>query len=68
LQKRNHDDKGKEQAAIFEIGKDAIRTTLISLQVRTGKKSRVKMMKRERLETNKRSWTGPAYNSTSRPC
>lgn len=32
------DDKGAGQAAVFEIGKDAIRTTLSSLEVRTGKK------------------------------
>jgi hypothetical protein len=32
------DDKGTGQAAVFEIGKDAIRTTLSSLEVRTGKK------------------------------
>jgi hypothetical protein len=32
------DDAGASQAAIFELGKDAIRTTLKSLEVRTGKK------------------------------
>lgn len=32
------DDSGASQAAIFELGKDAIRTTLKSLEVRTGKK------------------------------
>ena len=32
------DDQGKDQAAIFEIGKDAIRTTLKSLEVRSDKK------------------------------
>ena len=32
------DEQGKEQAAIFELGKDAIRTTLKSLEVRSGKK------------------------------
>jgi len=32
------DDAGKEQAAIFEVGKNAIRTTLASFQVRSGKK------------------------------
>lgn len=42
--KRNHfltlnfkDDDGKEQAAVFELGKDIIRTTLEILKVRTGK-------------------------------
>lgn len=32
------DDAGKQQAAIFEVGKDAVRTTLKTLEVRTGKK------------------------------
>ena len=32
------DAEGNGQAAVFEIGKDAIRTTLSSLEVRTGKK------------------------------
>jgi len=32
------DDSGKAQAAIFEIGKDAIKTSLTVLQTRTGKK------------------------------
>jgi hypothetical protein len=32
------DEQGAAQAAIFEVGKDAIRTTLKSLEVRTGKK------------------------------
>lgn len=32
------DDQGKQQAAIFEVGKDAIRTDLKTLEVRTGKK------------------------------
>jgi hypothetical protein len=32
------DAEGKSQAAVFEIGKDAIRYTLKSLEVRTGKK------------------------------
>jgi len=32
------DDAGVSQAAIFEVGKDAIRTTLKSLEVRSGKK------------------------------
>lgn len=32
------DDKGAQQAAVFEVGKDAIRTVLKSLEVRTGKK------------------------------
>ena len=32
------DEKGKDQAAIFELGKDVIRTTLKTLEVRTGKK------------------------------
>ena len=32
------DEGGAAQAAVFEIGKDAIRTTLKSLEVRTGKK------------------------------
>lgn len=42
--KRNHfltiaydDSTGKEQAAIFELGKDIVRTTLKILEVRTGK-------------------------------
>jgi hypothetical protein len=42
--KRNHfltitfnDTAGKEQAAVFELGKDIIRTTLEILKVRTGK-------------------------------
>lgn len=32
------DSDGKGEVAVFEIGKDAIRTTLSSLEVRTGKK------------------------------
>ena len=32
------DAEGKSQAAVFEIGKNAIRYTLKSLEVRTGKK------------------------------
>lgn len=32
------DDQGAEQAAIFEVGKNAVRTLLKSLEVRTGKK------------------------------
>lgn len=32
------DPQGAAQAAVFEVGKDAIRTTLASLEVRTGKK------------------------------
>jgi hypothetical protein len=32
------DSTGASQAAIFELGKDAIRTTLKSMEVRTGKK------------------------------
>lgn len=32
------DDAGKGQAAIFEIGKDSIRTALKTLEVRSGKK------------------------------
>lgn len=32
------DDKGGNQAAVFEVGKAAIRTLLASLQARTGKK------------------------------
>jgi hypothetical protein len=32
------DEQGKAQAAVFQVGKDAIRTTLKSLEVRTGKK------------------------------
>lgn len=42
--KRNHyltiaykDSTGKEQAAVFELGKDIVRTTLKILEVRTGK-------------------------------
>jgi hypothetical protein len=42
--KRNHyltisfdDAAGKEQAAVFELGKDIVRTTLKILEVRTGK-------------------------------
>lgn len=42
--KRNHfltiafkDATGKEQAAVFELGKDIVRTTLKILEVRTGK-------------------------------
>ena len=42
--KRNHfltisykDDAGKEQAAVFELGKDIVRTTLKVLEVRSGK-------------------------------
>lgn len=42
--KRNHyltitynDRAGKEQAGVFELGKDIVRTTLTVLQVRTGK-------------------------------
>jgi len=32
------DDAGKPQAAIFEVGKNAVRTALKTLEVRTGKK------------------------------
>jgi hypothetical protein len=32
------DENGKPQAAVFEVGKNAIRTTLASLEVRTGQK------------------------------
>lgn len=32
------DESGKAQAAIFEVGKDAVRTVLKTLEVRTGKK------------------------------
>lgn len=32
------DENGKEQAAVFEVGKESIRTILPSLEVRTGKK------------------------------
>jgi hypothetical protein len=42
--KRNHyltitykDDAGKEQAAVFELGKDIVRTTLKVLETRSGK-------------------------------
>jgi hypothetical protein len=42
--KRNHyltitymDVNGKEQAGVFELGKDIVRTTLKILEVRTGK-------------------------------
>lgn len=31
------DKNGKEQAGVFELGKDIVRTTLTVLQVRTGK-------------------------------
>lgn len=33
-----HDEAGKEQAAVFELGKNITRTTLAGLEVRTGKK------------------------------
>ena len=32
------DDSEKQQAAVFELGKDIVRTTLASLEARTGKK------------------------------
>jgi hypothetical protein len=32
------DDAGADQAAIFEVGKDAVRTLLKTMEVRTGKK------------------------------
>ena len=32
-----NDENGKEQAGVFELGKDIVRTTLTVLQVRTGK-------------------------------
>jgi len=32
------DDSGKQQAGVFELGKDTIRVTLASLEARTGKK------------------------------
>ena len=32
------DDEGKEQVAVFELGKDIIRTTLPILEARSGKK------------------------------
>ena len=33
-----NDDNGKTQAAIFEVGKDSIKTVLTTLEVRSGKK------------------------------
>jgi hypothetical protein len=33
-----NDENGKAQAAIFELGKDIVRVTLATLEVRTGKK------------------------------
>jgi hypothetical protein len=42
--KRNHyltisytDEKGKDQAAVFELGKDIVRTTLKVIETRSGK-------------------------------
>ena len=32
-----NDENGKQQAGVFELGKDVIRTTLASIQARTGK-------------------------------
>lgn len=32
------DENGKQQAAVFELGKDVIRTTLSTIETRTGKK------------------------------
>ncbi len=32
------DDNGKAQAAIFEVGKDSIKTVLKTLEIRSGKK------------------------------
>lgn len=32
------DDNDKQQAAVFELGKDIVRTTLASIEARTGKK------------------------------
>ncbi len=32
------DENDKQQAAVFELGKDIVRTTLASLEARTGKK------------------------------
>jgi hypothetical protein len=32
------DENGKQQAAVFELGKDIVRTTLASLEARTGRK------------------------------
>ena len=32
------DDKDKQQALVFELGKDIVRTTLASLEARSGKK------------------------------
>jgi hypothetical protein len=32
------DENGKQQAGVFELGKDIVRVTLVSLEARTGKK------------------------------
>jgi len=32
------DDSDKQQAAVFELGKDIVRTTLVSMEARTGRK------------------------------
>jgi hypothetical protein len=32
------DENGNQQAAVFELGKDVVRTTLAALEARTGKK------------------------------
>jgi hypothetical protein len=32
------DEQGKQQAAVFELGKEIVRTTLASMEARTGKK------------------------------
>jgi hypothetical protein len=32
------DENEKQQAAVFELGKDIVRTTLASLEARTGRK------------------------------
>jgi hypothetical protein len=32
------DENDKQQAAVFEVGKDIVRTTLASMEARTGKK------------------------------
>ena len=32
------DDDGKQQAAVFELGKDVVRVTLATLEARTGRK------------------------------
>jgi hypothetical protein len=66
--KRNHyltitfnDSNGKEQAAVFELGKDIVRTTLTVLQIRSGKEIEYQD------EEARKSGVGGTANSAPKP-